>query len=47
VEYPKYLYHREQAAKVVADPEEHAALGEGWQEKPYEQEPTPEPEQLN
>lgn len=32
--YPKYLYHRDEDPVVVNNPEEHAALGSGWEETP-------------
>lgn len=32
--YPKWLYHREESPKVVNDPDEHEALGAGWEESP-------------
>jgi hypothetical protein len=45
--YPKWLYHREEDPKVVNDPDEHDALGAGWEESPAafeEPEPEAEPE---
>ena len=33
-EYPKWLYHRTEKPCIVQDPDEHAALGEGWAETP-------------
>lgn len=33
-EYPKYLFHRDLPARVVANPEQHLALGEDWAETP-------------
>lgn len=32
--YPKWLYHREESPQVVNDPDEHEALGAGWEESP-------------
>lgn len=47
--FPKWKYHRTEAAKVVNDPAEEMALGEGWYDSPAEipaePEPEPEPEQ--
>lgn len=34
IEYPKWLYHAELPAVVVETPDEHAALGEGWEDSP-------------
>jgi hypothetical protein len=33
-EYPKWLYHAERGAVIVATPDEHAALGPDWAESP-------------
>ncbi len=33
-EYPKYLFHRDLPARVVANPEQHLALGGAWAETP-------------
>lgn len=44
--YPKWLYHREESPQVVNDPDEHEALGAGWEESPAdfeEAEPSGEP----
>lgn len=32
--YPKWLYHRTEAARLVQDPDEQTALGEEWAETP-------------
>jgi hypothetical protein len=32
--YPKWVYHRTEAPRVVEDATEHLALGEGWAESP-------------
>jgi hypothetical protein len=37
-EYPKWLYHASEDPKIVNDPDEHEALGEGWRESPVEPE---------
>lgn len=34
MDFPKYVYHRELPPRVVADPDELAALGDGWAETP-------------
>jgi hypothetical protein len=34
VEYPKWLYHRNLAPRIVNGPEEEAALGPEWTETP-------------
>ncbi len=31
--YPKYVHHANHEPRLVRDPEEHAALGEGWTEE--------------
>lgn len=36
IEYPKFLYHHEQAPKIVKSKEEHEALGKEWMESPAE-----------
>ena len=33
-QYPKWLYHAESDPKLVNDPDEHEALGAGWEESP-------------
>ena len=33
-EYPKWVYHATEAARVVEDPAEHLALGPEWVESP-------------
>jgi hypothetical protein len=33
-EYPRYLYHRTEKPVIVDGPEEHDALGEGWETTP-------------
>lgn len=33
-EYPKYVYHKSQGAKLVTSSDEHEALGKGWHEEP-------------
>ena len=33
-EFPKWKYHRTLSAKLVSDPEQEAALGEGWVDNP-------------
>ena len=35
--YPKYLYHKEKGAKVVASKEEQDALEEGYQDTPHQE----------
>jgi hypothetical protein len=47
VAYPKWLYHETQPPVLVQDPEEHAALGEGWEETPaaFAGKPAEEPAQ--
>lgn len=44
--YPKWLYHRTEKTVIANDPDEHAALGAGWEETPaaFKAEPEPEPE---
>lgn len=46
--YPKFKYHREKAALIVADPTEEDALGAGWADSPaafdVEPEASQEPE---
>ncbi len=32
--YPKWLYHRTEAAQLVQDPDEQTALGADWAETP-------------
>lgn len=32
--YPKFLYHETEEPRIVNDPAEHEALGEGWEETP-------------
>jgi hypothetical protein len=32
--YPKWLYHRTEAARLVQDPDEESALGAEWAETP-------------
>ncbi len=47
IEYPKWLYNRHLAAALVNTPEQHAALGKGWESTPAafeEEDPEPEPE---
>ncbi len=34
IEYPKWLYHRTEPARIVQDPAEHEALGPEWAESP-------------
>lgn len=44
--YPKWLYHQVENPKVVNNPDEHEALGAGWEESPavcYETESGEEP----
>lgn len=41
-QYPKWLYHATEPARVVADPDEHAALGPEWAETPAAFEPVRE-----
>ena len=36
VEYPKWIYHKTQDAKIVQTKEEHDEVGKGWQETPFE-----------
>lgn len=38
-EYPKYIFHKSEEAKIVNSKEEQDELGKGWQETPFE---TPE-----
>jgi hypothetical protein len=33
-EYPKWKYHRTLPARTVNDPEQEAALGDGWADTP-------------
>lgn len=40
-EFPKFMYHPTERARIVADPGEQEALGEGWTETPSA-EPKPE-----
>lgn len=49
--YPKWVYHRVEAPRVVNDPDEWGALGPGWTEspafpapEPFETQPEPTPE---
>lgn len=35
--YPKWIYHKTEAPKVVNSKEEHDQKGKGWQETPFEQ----------
>jgi hypothetical protein len=35
-QYPKYLYHATEPARIVNNYEEHEALGEGWSEEPHQ-----------
>lgn len=41
--YPKWLYNATLPARIVNDPVEHEALGEGWEESPaaFDDEPPP------
>lgn len=32
--YPKWIYHKTEAPKIVNDEAEHAEAGEGWEETP-------------
>lgn len=34
LEYPKWLYHKTEPAKIVQNKEEHESLGKGWEETP-------------
>ncbi len=45
--YPKWLYHKTNQPKVVQSEEEHAGLGEGWEETPtaFDQEQAPQAEE--
>jgi hypothetical protein len=43
IEYPKWLYHRTHAPKIVDDPEQHDALGDEWKDSPADLESDPEP----
>jgi hypothetical protein len=36
VEYPKFLYHAAEPARIVGSDSEHDALGAGWVESPAE-----------
>lgn len=36
IEYPKFLYHATEPARIVADASEHAAAGPEWAESPGE-----------
>jgi hypothetical protein len=36
IEYPKWIYHKDYAPKIVNSPEEFAASGSGWKESPAE-----------
>lgn len=45
-EFPKWKYHRSLEPRIVHDPEEESALGEGWADTPaaFAAEPqSPEP----
>ena len=35
-QYPKWLYHRTNDPVIVNDPDEHLALGRGWEESPVD-----------
>jgi len=43
VEYPKWLYHRNLAPRIVNGPEEEAALGPEWAQSPAAFDGVPEP----
>lgn len=47
ISYPKWLYHKNEAPKIVKTKEEHEALGEGWHETPIaiDQEPNETPKE--
>lgn len=34
IEYPKWIYHKTEPAKIVQSKEEHEAQGTGWKETP-------------
>lgn len=36
MDYPKWLYHATEEARIVANEEEHSSLGAGWHEEPVE-----------
>lgn len=40
-QWPRYVFHRTEAPRRIATPEEEAALGEGWQRTPYTAEAPP------
>lgn len=35
VAYPKWIFHKTEAAKIVQTKEEHEQAGEGWEEAPF------------
>lgn len=35
IEYPKWIYHRTEAPKIVQTKAEHDQAGEGWEEAPF------------
>lgn len=41
--YPKWMYHRTEAARLVQDPDEESALGSDWAETPAAFEQPEEP----
>ena len=43
-EFPKWKYHPTSPARMVHDPEQEAALGEGWADTPAAFEPAAEAE---
>lgn len=47
MQYPKYLYHKTEAPKIVQTKEEHEALGKGWEETPaaFDKKQTPQTSQ--
>lgn len=34
-EYPKWLYHKTEASKIVQTKDEHEQAGKGWKEVPF------------
>jgi hypothetical protein len=34
--YPSWRFHRTEPARIIADPTEEEALGEGWRDRPFD-----------